>query len=95
MSGTKLGFPTNASISSFSSLQSGMSFTSIHVPSPISYPSVKPKSTWIQLKPHFETLVSSFVFPQLTFNEHRQEMWESDPIDYIRTSIGSCALSCL
>ncbi|KAJ3574136.1 hypothetical protein NP233_g1960 [Leucocoprinus birnbaumii] len=48
---------------------------------------VKPKSTWAQLKPHFETLVSSFVFPQLTFNDHRQQVWENDPVDYIRMAV--------
>ncbi|KJA23271.1 hypothetical protein HYPSUDRAFT_40079 [Hypholoma sublateritium FD-334 SS-4] len=48
---------------------------------------VKPKSTWVQLKPHFETLVSNFVFPQLSFNESRRELWDSDPIDYVRVSV--------
>ncbi|KAG2009602.1 importin alpha re-exporter, variant 3 [Coprinopsis cinerea AmutBmut pab1-1] len=48
---------------------------------------IKPKSTWVQLKPHFETLVSTFVFQQLTFNEPRRELWESDPIDYVRVSV--------
>lgn len=51
--------------------------------------SVKPKSTWAQLKPHFETLVSTFVFPQLTFNSMRQELWEHDPVDYVRMAVGS------
>lgn len=51
-------------------------------------PSVKPKSTWAQLKPHFETLVSSFVFPQLTFNDQRRQLWEEDPVDYVRMSVG-------
>lgn len=50
--------------------------------------SVKPKSTWAQLKPHFETLVSSFVFPQLTFNEQRRHLWENDPVDYVRMAVG-------
>ncbi|KAF9451856.1 ARM repeat-containing protein [Macrolepiota fuliginosa MF-IS2] len=48
---------------------------------------VKPKSTWAQLKPHFETLVSSFVFPQLTFNAQRQHLWENDPVDYVRIAV--------
>ncbi|KAH6912647.1 armadillo-type protein [Coprinopsis sp. MPI-PUGE-AT-0042] len=48
---------------------------------------IKPKSTWGQLKPHFETLVSTFVFQQLTFNEARKELWESDPVDYVRVSV--------
>ncbi|KAK0187704.1 armadillo-type protein [Armillaria mellea] len=48
---------------------------------------VKPKSTWTLLKPHFETLVSSFVFPQLSFNTTKQNLWESDPVDYVRISV--------
>jgi hypothetical protein len=48
---------------------------------------VKPKSTWGLVKPHFQTLVSSFVFPQLSFTPARQEQWQTDPIDYIRVSV--------
>ncbi|KAF8956524.1 armadillo-type protein [Flammula alnicola] len=48
---------------------------------------VKPKSTWVQLKPHFDSLVSNFVFPQLSFNESRRALWEADPIDYVRVSV--------
>ncbi|KZV95467.1 ARM repeat-containing protein [Exidia glandulosa HHB12029] len=48
---------------------------------------IKPKSTWVLLKPHFQTLVSSFVFPHLCFTETHRELWESDPIEYARMSI--------
>ncbi|KAF8887163.1 armadillo-type protein [Infundibulicybe gibba] len=48
---------------------------------------VKPKSTWTLLKPHIQTLISSFVFPQLSFNGQKQSLWESDPVDYLRTTI--------
>ncbi|TFK34758.1 armadillo-type protein [Crucibulum laeve] len=48
---------------------------------------VKPKSTWTLLKPHFETLVSSFVFPQLAFNSDKQQLWENDPVDFVRVSV--------
>lgn len=48
---------------------------------------IKPKSTWTLLKPSFETLVSSFVFPQLSFNATKQLLWENDPVDYIRISV--------
>ncbi|TFY82908.1 hypothetical protein EWM64_g1102 [Hericium alpestre] len=48
---------------------------------------VKPKSTWALVKPHFETLVSRFVFPNLSFTTARQELWDEDPVDYVRTSI--------
>lgn len=39
------------------------------------------------LKPHYETLVQSYVFPQLTFNAAKQELWNTDPADYIRMSV--------
>jgi hypothetical protein len=62
---------------------------------PLRY-SVKPKSTRTLLKPSFETLVSSFVFPQLSFNATKQALlWEFDPIDYIRISVGTSPLSTL
>ncbi|KIK08065.1 hypothetical protein K443DRAFT_672947 [Laccaria amethystina LaAM-08-1] len=48
---------------------------------------VKPKSTWTLLKPHFENLVSTFVFAQLSFNEAKKALWENDPVDYIRVSV--------
>lgn len=41
------------------------------------------------LKPHFETLVSTYVFPQLCFNATKQEQWETDPIEYLRISVGA------
>ncbi|KAG6900147.1 hypothetical protein C0993_002296 [Termitomyces sp. T159_Od127] len=48
---------------------------------------IKPKSTWVLLKPNVERLVSSFVFPQLSFNETKKTLWESDPVDYIRIAV--------
>jgi hypothetical protein len=54
--------------------------------------SIKPKSTWTLLKPSFETLVSTFVFPQLSFNDTKQALWESDPVDYVRVSVGTSYL---
>ncbi|KAJ6583909.1 armadillo-type protein [Mycena vulgaris] len=48
---------------------------------------IKPKSTWTLLKPHVQTLVESFVFPQLSFNAGKQNLWENDPVDYVRISV--------
>ncbi|PVF92855.1 ARM repeat-containing protein [Serendipita vermifera] len=45
---------------------------------------IKPKSTWQMLKPHFETLVSSFVFPQLCFTEEKKALWRDDQTEYLR-----------
>ena len=41
------------------------------------------------LKPHFEELVTSYVFPQLSFTPDRQEQWTTDPVEYIRNVIGA------
>ncbi|KAH7885476.1 armadillo-type protein [Phlebopus sp. FC_14] len=48
---------------------------------------IKPKSTWALLKPHVESLVANLVFPQLCFNASKQQLWESDPVEYIRASV--------
>ncbi|KAJ7813098.1 armadillo-type protein [Mycena leptocephala] len=48
---------------------------------------IKPKSTWTLLKPHVQSLVESFVFPQLSFTAGKQHLWESDPVDYVRISV--------
>ncbi|KAJ8079910.1 Nonsense-mediated mRNA decay protein 5 [Marasmius tenuissimus] len=48
---------------------------------------VKPKSTWTLLKPHFETLVSSFAFPHLCFTPSKEALWQNDPVDYVRVSV--------
>ncbi|KAJ7642370.1 armadillo-type protein [Mycena polygramma] len=47
---------------------------------------VKPKSTWLLLKPHAQKLVESFVFPQFSFTPPKQTLWESDPVDYARVA---------
>ena len=49
--------------------------------------SVKPKSTWQLLKPHFLNLVSHFVAPQLYFSRERQELWNNDPLEFVRAHI--------
>ncbi|TBU59052.1 ARM repeat-containing protein [Dichomitus squalens] len=48
---------------------------------------VKPKSTWGLLKPHFQDLISNYVYPQLSFTAAKQEQWQNDPIEFVRTSV--------
>lgn len=48
---------------------------------------------WVLLKPHFDKLVSNFIFPHLSFNETRQALWDSDPVDYVRVSAGISPMS--
>ena len=49
---------------------------------------IKPKSTWHLIKPHFETLVSTFVYPQMSFTSTKEELWHSDPVDLVRQQVG-------
>lgn len=46
--------------------------------------SVKLKTTWKLMKPHVPAIVGYFVFPMLCFSDDDAEMWEDDPVEYIR-----------
>ncbi|CAO1626737.1 unnamed protein product [Sympodiomycopsis kandeliae] len=48
---------------------------------------VKPKSTWNLLKPHVNSLVQNFVFPRLCTREEDEELWELDPVEFVRISL--------
>ncbi|KAJ7842114.1 hypothetical protein B0H14DRAFT_2586518 [Mycena olivaceomarginata] len=52
-------------------------------------PSIKPKSTWTLLELHVQLLVKSFVLPQLSFTAGQQHLWKSDPLDYVRNTVGA------
>ncbi|WFD45065.1 Nonsense-mediated mRNA decay protein 5 [Malassezia psittaci] len=45
---------------------------------------VKPKSIWLQLRPHMQQLIEAFVYPRLCFSDQDQELWDLDPIDFVR-----------
>ncbi|RUP50513.1 armadillo-type protein, partial [Jimgerdemannia flammicorona] len=49
--------------------------------------SVKHKTTWQILKPHTETLVSHFIFPQLCFSQEDEELWIEDPVEYVHKKV--------
>ncbi|KAL1924145.1 uncharacterized protein VTP21DRAFT_7180 [Calcarisporiella thermophila] len=48
---------------------------------------VKHKTTWLALKPHVESLVGYFIFPQMCFTDEDQELWEEDPVEYVRLKV--------
>lgn len=48
---------------------------------------VKNKTTWQLLKPHVETLVAHFIFPQLCFSEEDQELWDEDPVEFVHKKV--------
>ncbi|KAF9586016.1 hypothetical protein BGW38_010410 [Lunasporangiospora selenospora] len=49
--------------------------------------SVKDKSIWAIIKPHSETLISHFVFPQLCFTADNEALWVDDPVEYVHSRI--------
>ncbi|KAH3677266.1 hypothetical protein WICMUC_001753 [Wickerhamomyces mucosus] len=45
------------------------------------------KQTWPLIKPHFQVLVSNFIFPLLCPSDDTLERFENDPEDYIHTKL--------
>ena len=45
---------------------------------------VKSKSLWPLIKQHAEVLLTRLIFPALCFTEEDHELWEDDPVEYIR-----------
>jgi hypothetical protein len=50
--------------------------------------SIRPKATWVLLKPHVQTIVESFVFPLVCLTEDEIEMFEDDPVEFSRMHFG-------
>ena len=52
-------------------------------------------ASWKVIKPHIQEIIVEVLFPLLCHSDEDQELWESDPIEYIRTKYGSnVLLSC-
>ncbi|KAG0369812.1 hypothetical protein BGZ54_008807, partial [Gamsiella multidivaricata] len=49
--------------------------------------SVKDKHMWSLMKPHSETLITHFVFPQLCFTQADEALWIDDPVEYVHAKI--------
>ncbi|KAG0343672.1 hypothetical protein BG004_005100 [Podila humilis] len=49
--------------------------------------SVKDKHIWAIMKPHSETLITHFVFPQLCFTADDETLWVDEPVEYIHAKI--------
>ncbi|KAI8394007.1 armadillo-type protein [Radiomyces spectabilis] len=45
--------------------------------------SIKHKITWQILKPHVESLVAHFIYPQLCFSAEDEALWNEDPVEYV------------
>lgn len=50
--------------------------------------SIKHKITWKIIKPHTDTLVAHFLFPQLCFSTEDEQLWTEDAVDYVHKKIG-------
>ncbi|KAF9570176.1 hypothetical protein EC968_002115 [Mortierella alpina] len=48
---------------------------------------VKDKSIWSLMKPHSDTLITHFVFPQLCFKAEDEALWVDDPVEYVHSRI--------
>ena len=48
---------------------------------------VKTKAMWLLIKPHYQSLISHFIFPRLCYSEKDQELWEDDPQSYISANL--------
>ncbi|KAF9898563.1 hypothetical protein BX616_003874, partial [Lobosporangium transversale] len=48
---------------------------------------VKDKHIWSLMKPHSETLITHFIFPQLCFTAADEALWLDDPVEYVHAKI--------
>lgn len=46
---------------------------------------VKAKAMWSELRPHIRQLIEAYVYPLLCFSDADAELWELDPIDFVRS----------
>ncbi|KAH8859136.1 Importin-7 [Schistosoma japonicum] len=44
--------------------------------------------SWKLLRPHFSLLVREVIFPLMSYTEEDAELWQDDPIEYIRAEAG-------
>ena len=59
--------------------------------------SMKPQSTWTLLKPHSKTWFppGDLCVCPTSFNDTKKELWENDPVDYIRISVSTYTRICV
>ncbi|KAJ3159832.1 hypothetical protein HDU86_001484 [Geranomyces michiganensis] len=48
---------------------------------------IKPKITWSIIKPHLDAIVLHFIFPLVCISQQEQELWEEDPLEFVRRTI--------
>ncbi|KAG0224632.1 armadillo-type protein [Mortierella sp. GBAus27b] len=48
---------------------------------------IRPKNIWALMKPHSETLIMHFIFPQLCFTAADEALWLDDPVEYVHSKV--------
>lgn len=52
------------------------------------YFSISIAHTWKLIKPHIAAIIQDIIFPLMCHSEADQELWESDPHEYISQKFG-------
>jgi hypothetical protein len=50
--------------------------------------SIKNKTMWQLVKPHSQSLIAYFIFPQMCFSDLDAELWSEDPVEFVHKKIG-------
>lgn len=50
--------------------------------------SVSHAHSWKLLKPHMFAIILDVLFPLMSYSESDEELWNTDPHEYIRTKFG-------
>ncbi|KAI9283549.1 armadillo-type protein [Umbelopsis sp. AD052] len=48
---------------------------------------IKNKTMWQLVKPHSESLIAYFIFPQMCFSDSDAELWSEDPVEFVHKKI--------
>ena len=54
---------------------------------------IRQARTWKLLQPHVPELMQRVLFPLMCFGDEDQELWDDDPLEYIRKVPAACMLS--
>ena len=52
--------------------------------------SVSHSLSWKEMKPHIPAIVQEIIFPLMCHSDEDEELWQSDPVEYIRVKYGEC-----
>ncbi|KAH8551815.1 armadillo-type protein [Umbelopsis sp. PMI_123] len=48
---------------------------------------IKNKTMWQMVKPHSQSLLAYFIFPQMCFSDSDAELWSEDPVEFVHKKI--------